>query len=147
MDETSPRIGVIMDKNTEIRAEYTYDPYTKLNGKRYIIIGGKYLSVKDDSKKTGTKFVMGEKSKSSIYKFIKKGKGYYIQDANSKLYLRVKGDYLVTSKKNKATKFTLVKGSTYRLIYKNMALTCGSVVKMVKDSNMQKQNIELKKVK
>ena len=147
MDETSPRIGVIMDKNTEIRAEYTYDPYTKLNGKRYIIIGGKYLSVKDDSKKTDTKFVMGEKSKSSIYKFIKKGKGYYIQDANSKLYLRVKGDYLVTSKKNKATKFTLVKGNTYRLIYKNMALTCGSVVKMVKDSNMQKQNIELKKVK
>ena len=145
--ETSKGVGVIMNKDTEMKAEYAYVPYTKISGKRYIVIGDKYLSVKDDSKKTGVKFVMGEKSKSSVFKFVKSGKGYYIQDTNSKLYLRVKGDYLVTAKKSKATKFTLVKGSDYRLIYKNKALTCGSLAKMVKDSNMQKQNIILKKVK
>ena len=144
-DETSPAVGVIMNKNTEIRAEYEYVPNTKVSGKKYIVINGKYLSVKNNSKKTGAKFVMGKKSKSSVYKFVKSGKGYYIQEVNSKLYLRAKGDYLITAKKSNATKFTLVKGTTYRLIYKDKALTCGSIVKMVKDSNMQKQNIELQK--
>ena len=146
-DGSTPSVGIVMDKDTEIEAEYEYEPYTKISGEKYIMIGDDYISVKGNSKKAGAELSLGVKKKSSVFQFIKSDGGYYIKNVRSKRYLSVSDDTLITSKKKNATLFTLVKSDNgYRIIYEDKAVTADNPVKLVKDKNLKKQNIKLKKV-
>lgn len=136
-----------LNKNTTLKAVIEYKPITNKEGKHKLkLYNGKYLTIKGGSKKEGAAAARGSnKSKSAVFRFIKSGNYYYIQNVHSGRYLGVKGTKVIQTTKNKAKKWMLVNAgdNKYRLILNGKSISGGTTLNT--DKNTATQKFSLKK--
>lgn len=134
-----------MTTDTTVTAVTQYIPIKKLKGKHRIkLYGGKYLTIKNNSKASGATTAAGGKtSVSAVFNFKKTGTKYYIQNVHSGKYLKANGNTIIQVPKSNATKWTIVSAGNrkYRLISGTDAVKAGT--KMATDEDTKSQQVSI----
>lgn len=126
---TSPTVKIKINSDAILIPEYDYTPVTTLSGSKKIISGSSnYLAIKGSSKVSNTPtFFVTSPAKSSLFRLVKNGKYYLIQNVNSKKYLGLSGKKIVqVSSLAYARKFLIVRSKVsgkYRILFGKEAVT------------------------
>lgn len=133
-------------KNTTLTAVTSYKPIKGKSGKyRIRLSDGKYLRIIGNSKKAGAEAGKGRKySRSAVFRLIKSGNAYYIQNIHSKKYLGINKNRIIQTSKAKAQKWILVAAGNekYRLVSNGKAITNGTQIAADRNKAVQKISLD-----